>query len=474
MFNTEMSQILETDGYKFGHWKQDPPGTTRKGAYLEPRGGEFPYVVTFGARQYYIPNVLMKRVTWGDLSEAEDFLNEHFGKPGVLNRKMWEHIIRNCDGYLPLKVRAVPEGLILPLSNALLTVDNTDDLTASLPNYKETRLSNMWFPYSVATLSHLCRSVILDYLEKTGDPSLIDFKLHDFGYRGVSSQESAAVGGLAHLNNFMGSDTTAAIMLARRAYLERMAAFTVDATEHSTVTIWGKEEEVEAYRHFLKQYPTNLFACVSDSYNIYEACEKLWGELLRDEVLKRDGVLIIRPDSGNPTEVCRKVVEILGNKFGFTVNDKGYKVLNPKVRVIQGDGVDRVSIDQILGVLMVNGWSADNIGFGMGGALLQKLNRDTMKFAFKCSYAVVNGVERDVYKDPITDPGKVSKRGRLSLFQNQKTGAYKTMRITDATKDWDDVMQTVYENGTMPTAPESLTTIRQRLRASEAALKKVA
>jgi nicotinamide phosphoribosyltransferase len=318
---------------------------------------------------------------------------------------------------------------------------------------------------TVATLSNYCRQLIREALKQTGDPAGADFKLHDFGYRGVSSQESAAIGGLAHLVNFKGSDTTAALMAARSFYGCNMAGFSIPGSEHFTITSWGRDHEVDAYDNMLDAYPTGLMACVSDSYNIYDACEKLWGGLLRDKVLARNGVLVIRPDSGHPPTVVTKVLEILGNRFGFTVNSKGYKVLNPKVRVIQGDGCDPQMIDLVLSVTAVNGWSADNFGFGMGGGLLQKVNRDTMKFAFKCCSAVIDGVEHDVSKSPVDDLGKKSKAGNLTLFRTD-AGEYVTADRSKTMLGM-DMMQTFYENGVIRPA-ETLDQIRERALADEA------
>lgn len=455
----DMNPILATDGYKFSHWKQYPPKTTIVRSYLESRGGVYKRVLSFGALQYYVEQVLMRPVTWEDVEEAETFLAVHFGSKDLFNRAGWEHIILHHGGYLPVRVRAVPEGYFIPTSNVLLTVENTDPAVPWLTNYLETRLSNVWYPYTVATLSHHCRSIILKALKDTGDPALIDFKLHDFGYRGVSSQESAAIGGLAHLVNFKGSDTTAALVLAQRYYGCPMAGFSIPAAEHSTITSWGRAHEVDAYRNMLTSYPTGLVAVVSDSFNIYDACEKLWGETLHDAVLARDGVLVVRPDSGYPPTVVTKVLTLLGQKFGYTINQKGFKVLNPKIRVIQGDGCDPQMIDMVLAVTSINGWSADNIGFGMGGGLLQQVNRDTLKFAFKCSSIVVDGVERGVFKTPVDDPGKNSKQGNLTLYRKDN-GDYVT---AERGERWlgKDVMQTIYSNG-VPRERETLDTIRDR------------
>jgi nicotinamide phosphoribosyltransferase len=278
----------------------------------------------------------------------------------------------------------------------------------------------VWYPTTVATQSWKIRQVILDYLEKTGDPNLIDFKLHDFGARGVSSLESAGIGGAAHLVNFMGTDTISAILHAREYYNAGVAGFSIPAAEHSTITSWGRDGEVDAYRNMLTNFakPGSIVAVVSDSYDIYNAAARLWGEELREQIVDSGATVVIRPDSGDPVEVNRKLIGILGSKFGYTTNSKGFKVLN-NVRLIQGDGINELTVRSILGAFMAMGWSADNIAFGMGGALLQQVDRDTQKFAMKCSAAKINGRWIDVQKDPATDPGKKSKAGRVTLYKDK-------------------------------------------------------
>jgi nicotinamide phosphoribosyltransferase len=218
--------------------------------------------------------------------------------------------------------------------------------------------------------------------------------------------------------------------------------FSIPAAEHSTITSWGRENEVVAYENMLDQYPEGLVAVVSDSYDIYNACASLWGGVLKEKILNRKGTLVVRPDSGIPKDIVLEIVTILGEKFGYTTNEKGYKVLHPNIRVIQGDGVDYVSIGEILDNLKNAGWSADNIAFGMGGALLQKLDRDTQKFAFKCSAALINGQEIEVYKDPITDQGKKSKRGRLKLVQTETGFVTKNQH-----EEGKDCLVPVFKNG---------------------------
>lgn len=431
---------LLTDSYKISHWRQYPPGTSTVYSYFESRGGQFPQTMFFGL-QYILDRYLARPFTWDDLAEAKEITAKHFGSDGFFNPG-WTRLLYKHDGRLPVRIRAVPEGTVVPTHNVLMTIENTDPEFFWLTNYLETILSQVWYPTTVATLSSETRSLILRYLQRTGDPSLIDFKLHDFGFRGASSLETAAIGGGAHLVNFKGTDTVPALMFLRDYYgAEEMPGFSVPASEHSTITSWGKEAEVDAYRNMIEQYGDSPFySVVSDSYDLYSAARNIWGGTLQQEVLGAPGTLVIRPDSGAPAVVVPNLLRILSERFGATRNEKGYLVLNPKVRVIQGDGMDYNLIEQTLASMEMLGFSADNVTFGMGGGLLQKVNRDTQKFAFKCSSAVVDGVERDVYKDPATDHGKVSKRGRLSLIH--ENGSFKTLRERP-----DDALVTVFEDG---------------------------
>eukprot|EP00300_Choanocystis_sp_HF-7_P012527 c17925_g2_i3.p1 GENE.c17925_g2_i3~~c17925_g2_i3.p1 ORF type:complete len:470 (+),score=112.24 c17925_g2_i3:31-1410(+) len=448
--------ILLSDSYKITHFKQYPPGTEHVYSYFESRGGLWSETCFFGL-QYLIKKYLVGQVvTKEKIDEAESYFAPHI--PGfTFNRAGWEYILEKYDGRLPVRIQAVPEGSSIPTRNVLLTVENTDPNCFWLTNYLETLLVQVWYPMTVCTNSREQKRIIMKYLEETGDPTLINFKLHDFGFRGVSSVETSGLGGAAHLVNFMGTDTMSALVIARRYYGEECAGFSIPASEHSTITSWGREHEVDAMRNMLNQYPTGLVACVSDSYNIFAACSELWGKQLKDQIMSRDGTLVVRPDSGDPETMVLDVVARLGKAFGFTVNDKGYKVLDGHVRVIQGDGVDYQSLQEILEALKQNGWSADNIAFGSGGALLQKLNRDTQKCAFKCSCITINGKDQDVYKDPITDAGKKSKLGRLSLIRHSN-GRYETVHGGNVEGD---LLVTVFENGELK-LDQKFTDIRNR------------
>jgi nicotinamide phosphoribosyltransferase len=441
-----MNLILLTDSYKFTHWKQYPPGTEIVHSFFESRGGRFPEVTFFGL-QYYLKEYLAGlRITHEDVTAAARDFALHFGRDGLFNEAGWRRIVTTHNGRLPVVISAVPEGLTVPTGNVLMTIKNTDPELPFITNYLETLLSMVWYPSTIATQSRQMRRLVGRSLEKTGDPSLLDFKVHDFGFRGSTSVESAGLGGMAHLTAFSGSDTYAGIVYARRYYGERMAGFSIPAAEHSTVTSWGRDHEVDAYRNMLTQFPSGLVAVVSDSYDIYRACAELWGKELKDEVLGRDGVLVVRPDSGHPVEVVLTVLKLLGTAFGREKNEKGYWVLNPKVRVIQGDGIDYEMLGRLLFSLEAAGWSADNLAFGSGGGLLQKVDRDTQKFAIKASAVRRDGVWHDVLKDPVTDSGKRSKAGTLALVEDG--GTFLTLREEEARqRGLHNLITPVFENG---------------------------
>lgn len=403
--------LLCTDSYKYSHFLQYPKGTTAMYDYLESRGGKYDELVFFGL-QYIIKEYLTTPFTQEDIEEAAGLAALH-GVP--FNRDGFEYILEQYGGYFPVTIRALPEGTIVPTKVPMISIECNDEKAFWCVGFIEALLLQVWYPITVATNSREIKKVIKKALEETGDVSGLPFKLHDFGLRGTSSMESGAIGGMAHLVNFMGTDTMPALLAARRYYNADIAGYSIPAAEHSTITSWTRENEIDAYRNMIQQFSKegSIYAVVSDSYDLFNAVDYIWGSHLKDEVIASKGLLVVRPDSGDPVHTPVRVVERLAAKFGFTTNEKGFKVLN-NVRVIQGDGIDIDTVRSILIALKYKGFSADNIAFGMGGALLQIVNRDDQKFAIKCSAVKVNGEWRDVYKDPITDPGKRSKAGRVT------------------------------------------------------------
>jgi nicotinamide phosphoribosyltransferase len=438
------NNLMDCDSYKLSHWLQYPDNTTYMFDYLESRGGKYPATVMAGL-QYIIKQYLTLPITKEHVEKMKEFAADH-GEP--FNYEGWMYIVEKHNGKLPVRIKAVPEGTLVPTHNILLTVESTDPEVFWVASFLETMILRVWYPITVATQSFFIKQTLLEYLFQTSDDPWgeILFKLHDFGSRGVSSRESAGIGGAAHLFNFRGSDTVQGVDLANTIYCCKMSGFSIPAAEHSTITIYGREGELKAYRNMLRQFakPGSMVAIVSDSYDLWNAVTNHWGKELKEEIIESGATVIIRPDSGHPPDVVLKTLQLLDEQFGHAVNTKGYKVLN-NVRVIQGDGINHESIKEICDTFIADGYSLTNVAFGMGGALLQQVNRDTQKFAIKCSAAVVDNEMVSVFKDPVTDPGKASKKGILELRKDEY-GEYYTVE-KDREPNGQDELVLVYENG---------------------------
>jgi len=455
--------LLSNDSYKDSHSLQYPGHVQGMCSYIEARRNTGPYqdikgTVFFGL-QAMIKEYLLKPITADDIEEAAEITQLH-GTP--FPKDQFYRVLKEYRGRLPLTIRAVKEGTHVPFGNALVDVTCVTKDLFWLASWIETQLlRGVWYPTTVCTNSNYIKQIIRHFLEETSDDPIgqLPFKLHDFGARGASSGESAGLGGIAHLVNFRGTDTKEALVAGRRYYASPISGFSIPAAEHSTITAWGREFEVDAYRNMINQFsrPGSAYAVVADSYNIYDAVSNLFGDTLKDEVIRAGGMLIVRPDSGDPVTVCLAVIARLADKFGTTTNSKGYRVLN-NVRVIQGDGVDPFIIKSILNALKINGFSAENIAFGMGGALLQKVDRDTFSFAQKCCavYDTRSKTWIDVYKDPIAG-GKTSKRGVQSLIRGTiqvlEHGVYTnkeslvTCRSEELLASDEDLLEPVYSYG---------------------------
>jgi nicotinamide phosphoribosyltransferase len=456
--------ILNADSYKASHFKQYAPGTAHVSAYAEPRVGcLYPYAVYFGL-QMFLKDYLMEPVKKRDIREAKSFWAAH-GLP--FNEEGWTKIVEKHGGFLPIRIDALPEGTVTPPGTALVQVVNTDPDMPWLTTYLETAiLRAVWYPTTVATKSKIAKEIIRASLNRTCEEpaSVLPFRLHDFGGRGVSSQESAGIGGAAHLVNFMGTDTVQGVLYARTFYGEEMAGYSIPAAEHSTITSWGMDGEKGAFANMVDQFggKGRLVAVVSDSYDLERAVTQYWGIDLKEKVKAMGGTVVVRPDSGDPEEIVALTLKLLGEAYGFTVNGKGFKVLHPSIRVIQGDGINPVSIGEILARIEKEGWSAENVAFGMGAELLQSLNRDTLFFAYKASaIGDHQGNWRDIWKQPKTDAKKTSKRGRQAVY---KSGAgpldFVTVKKENLGKE-QDLLRPVFENGKL-LVDERFSDIRQR------------
>lgn len=393
-------------------------------------------------------------VTQANIDEAEFEWDLHFGRKGYFNREGWEHILKVHGGKLPLIIRAVPEGIVLPVRSCLFDVINTGGpKTAFLVGWMETMLSHVWYPSAVASQGRALKQIMYDALVKTGDPAGLLFKFHCFAFRGVTCFEQAAIGSAAHLLNWMGTDTFPGVRLIRKYYGNGnpllMPGASIPASEHSTVTINGKGGEKDFVTSMLTNYPKDqIIACVGDSFDISEFI-RMCGRDLKPLIMARTAPFVMRPDSSDdPLDVCVPAYhDLTGEVFGVQANDKGYKVFDAPVALIQGDGVDRHSFKATVEALVEQKWSLDCCAFGSGGGNLQKVNRDTTGFAVKCAWAKGPDWERDVYKDPAGMKSlKASKRGKQKLIL--VNGEYLTVRQDDPEWTMDkDILEPVFVNG---------------------------
>lgn len=410
--------ILATDSYKFSHFNQFQQGQTYSSYYVAPRA-EDKNVMFFGAQAMIKEYLIGHAFDEADVMEAAYICKEH-GVP--FNKEGWLNLLYDYKGKLPIEINAVPEGTIMKGGIAQLEIHATDEKYQWLIGPLETLiLRGIWYPSTIATHSYNMVESIRKALEVSSDDpeGELPFKLHDFGARGNSSGESAGLAGMAHLLNSWGTDTIEGVMAAKRFYNAPVSGFSIPAAEHSTVTSWGREGEEQMLRNMLKQYPTGIIAWVADSYNIWNAVDNIIGTNLKQEILNREGVFVVRPDSGDPILTPIEVIHRLMSKFGYAYNSKGFKVLPDQVRVIQGDGLNADTLNQLLFKMMREGLSVSNIAFGMGGGLHQNVNRDTFKYAMKCSEVIVNGKPQDVFKDPIAG-GKTSLKG-TQINDNMRT-----------------------------------------------------
>ena len=456
--------ILKTDSYKITHHAMYPDDCEIVYSYLEARRDAKHSSVLFFGLQYILNKISGVVVTREKIEEAAKVAEAHFGDSSLFNREGWEHILNEHGGKLPVRIKAVSEGTIVPVDNVLMTIENTGgEKTKWLTNALESLLLHVWYPTTVATTSYSLKEFFLECKKQSSDDMFVDFMLHDFGYRGVSSCESARVGGAAHLVSFKGTDTLEAMMFAMNEYNAELSslAFSVPATEHSVMTAQGEDGELDLVSNLIDKYPTGILSVVCDSYNTQRFVTYYCREL-KDKILNRQpnaiGVckFVVRPDSlrssyDTPESQMVEFTTILEDIFGTTINSKGFKVLNSKVGLLWGDGIDPQGIMKICKAVIDAGYSVDHLVFGMGGGLLQKVNRDTERFAFKCSAQKRNGKWVTIQKNPL-DVSKRSKAGRMKLVrQLHNDGSSELVTITEQHPLYydmgPDLLETVFENG---------------------------
>lgn len=429
--------LLMTDVYKMSHMSCYPPDTEEVYSYLEARKldeNKQPIPMVFFGLQYLLKEYLSRPITH---SHAAEFLEYYKQILGPVPDSIRQNIFSLAElGYWPVEIKAVAEGTVIGTGNALMTIQNTIPGFHWCVGFLESLLLKVWNPCTVATCSLKYKELVESYAAATCDNNNhIPYQVHDFGYRGVSSEESAMVAGGAHLLNFVGSDTITANKFILEYYTPNnkrtVLGKSVPASEHSVMCSYGRENELEAFRHMLLTNPTGIVSIVSDTYDLWNVLENFTEEL-KEDILNRDGKVVFRPDSGEPIDIIcgntsasmsspegKGALQILWDKFGGTINSKGFKVLNPKVGLIYGDGMHYERFKDMLAMMRASGFASSNLVIGVGGILLQNHNRDELGFALKATRIVRSRVPINIFKDPITDPGKRSKRGLMTLHKRK-------------------------------------------------------
>jgi len=340
--------MTNTDAYKVSQYLFNPPNMEYEYDYIESRGGKYPQVVWCGL-QLFIKEYLLSPITSEQIDFAEMFWNSRGQR---FDRSVWEYILTKYNGYLPVKIQSVMEGSIVPVHQVLLTCQNTDKYLNGLTSWLETTiLRSVWFPTTVATQGYYIKKILQKYKDITSDNEnlSLEFLLHDFSARGVSSEQSAGIGGFAHLINYNGTDNPSGILDSMEYYNADISiGQSAFAIQHSNVISWGREYEYDAYKHQITQCKRgDILSLVADSYDIYYACSNIFGMRLKKLIIDSGVNVVIRLDSGDPKTVILRCLEILAGKFGYTTNKKGYKILN-YVKIMQGDGICEEIIEEIL------------------------------------------------------------------------------------------------------------------------------
>lgn len=464
----KISLICRIDSYKFTHPfaypdEQDLDGGKIVGmtSYATARVPRSQVIIPAGM-QIFVKRYLSQTITTADIDAAEQFALAHFGRP-LFDRNAWEHVVKNYGGKLPFIIRAVPEGTPVRGGDALYTTTVLDDPIAfwMSAGFETITQRAVWYPTTIATMDYEIKREMRRYYEISGaDMSLLPFAYHDFGGRGVTCAEQAEIGGAAHLFSFMGSDTVEGVLAANFFYRCDMAAFSVYATEHSIQCSFGggRDDAIKYIKHQLRkarELDVSIVSIVLDGYDVYREAE-LCCTVLRDEIIefgKSGGKVVFRPDSGDMMEVIPRLLLLQDTAFGHTLTSTGYKAIN-YVGIIQGDGIDHMAIKAVLGKILLMGYAASSVFFGSGGALLQKVNRDTFKFAQKaCAICVraPDGSEKwvGIAKNPITDQGKKSQEGVLTLVRSRMTGELSNARLDlgPLNEEFEDMHQLVYFRG---------------------------
>lgn len=442
---------IDSDAYKLCHWKQYPEKLNKMYSYGESRiGSKFPFVCLFGLSAI-IQDHFLQRVTDEMIEEGIEESYLAFGTTEFFNKEVWKKV--RDIGYLPIRIKAAKEGSIIPISNVLFTLESTEPWFAKTANALETLLMHVWYPTTIATNSMYIYNDLKPLVEQSGSEFLLPFMVHDFSMRGVTCYEQGLRGGAAHLIWFEGSDTMSASRYIRDHYGMKGRLKSVWATEHSVATSFGPGRgEIEYVKHQLLNAPDDkIVSLVLDSYDTFNFCENVLGDPeIKEMIIKREGRVVGRPDSGVPKDVINRCLSILGNVYGTSTNSKHFNVINHNVGLLQGDGMRRETITDLYKDIISKKWSSDNLVVGSGGGLMQEnINRDTQRFAIKASYTEMDSVPHNVQKDPKTSDYKKSKTGKLKLVNDGEYQRDHTVSSVDEKMyaEANDLLETVFENG---------------------------
>ena len=483
------SPIFKLDFYKTVHHQQYPKGTEVVYSTFIPRSNNYmPFAdkAVFFGLQGFIKSYLMDGMDkWFFSQPREEVLYEYeffMTKTLGMSEFAVDHIAALHDlGYMPLLIKALPEGTRVPMRVAMFTIENTHPDFYWLTNYVESVMSAIiWKTVVSATISYKYRSEFDKYIEKTGlDAFGVNFQGHDFSYRGMGGDEAAQLSGAGHLVNFLGTDTIPAIIYLQNYYNANieteLVGTSIPATEHSVMCAGGADNEYQTIERLLEEvYPSGFLSIVSDTWDFFGALENIY-KPLRDKIMARDGKIVIRPDSGDPVKiVCgdpdapigtpefKGAWEILWDIFGGTITEQGYKLLDSHIGLIYGDAITVERQEQILAKLTAKGF-VPSVVLGIGSYTYNMNSRDSLGIAIKATSVTINGVQQAIFKDPKTDDGiKKSPYGRVGVFErfDGELTMYDESHDKNATEDF---LKPVFEDGRL-LVNDSITEIRNRLR----------
>lgn len=485
-----LSMLLLCDAYKLAHRRLYPKGMETCYSTWTPRTSRIEGVnhVVVAGIQPFVKTYLL-----------DAFQTHFFGRSKASVVAEYRRVVKNTLGeanpetqhieelhdlgYLPLMIKALPEGTVVPIRTPILTIENTDHRFFWLTNYIETLMScELWQASTSATIAHEYRKLVEKYaMETVGNTGFCQFQGHDFSMRGMSSLSSAVTSGLGHLMSFVGTDTIPAIQAAETFYgadvEKELIGCSVPASEHSIQSAYGDDDEY--FRQIITEiHPTGIVSIVSDGYDFWDVIGRVLPSL-KDKIMARDGKVVIRPDSGDPvkivcgdpdgvTELERKgAVEALFDLFGGTKSAKGYWELCPKIGLIYGDAITLTRAKEIMHRLMLKGFASTNVVFGIGSYTYQYNTRDTFGFALKSTWCRIDGLGKMIFKNPKTDDGtKKSQKGKVVVVRAPDTGE---ISFKDGIKDWidyaSDILEPVFRNGRL-LRNETFAEIRARLAAT--------